>query len=274
MRTGIHQNNMRNHLPNLLLLVFLNITAIGCSHLKNHGQPSEFLRLTSIFPVWDDPIEKSLFEREYLLCETTDFSIFRLPHLIHLTEAIFDENGSITGDRYIGTDTSYYYIACPIIGDTALLFDSLRDNFPRKITIDSFYSSSTIFNLGAFVENILRKSRKKTTSKILNDVAAETYTSIPTIDSNITSDSTQIVMDPTYNNFRFTLSPQIDSIRGKKVVRITLFFPASEKDKMRANTPHRILSFSMSKFDGDGHRLFDPIIHFLCATKKELHVKK
>jgi hypothetical protein len=274
MPTEIHQNNLKIHLPSLLLLVFLSITAVGCSHLKHHGRPTEFLQLTSIFPLWDNPIEKSLFEREYILCETNDFSIFRLPHLIHLTEAIFNENGSFTGERYIGTDTIFYYVACPIIGDSALLFDSLRDNLPRKIDIDSFYSSSTIFNLEMFVENILRKGIKKSTTSILNGVVMENYTTIPSIDSNITSDSTQIVLDPTYNNFRFTLSPQIDSISRKKLVRIASYLPATEKEKLNANSPHRILSFNMNKFKGDVHSLFDPIIEFLQTSRNLTHIKK
>ena len=247
----------------LLPLLWLNA---ACNAQKISGE-EKALQLTTVMPLHDPEFNLFEFKRTITLVERNDISIFKIPTLHQTVENRPDGNGDYISEL-INVDTFYYYVMYKNGQKYGFTSDSAKGITWRKISVDSFLTSSTIYSLDSFVSKIGQyDSLISTFTSEDGAVLNERYIAVSKPDSTY-CDTTILTYNNNLNNYRFSFSVQADNKKKKKLCYLEMVYNARPDAQYLFLRERRALVFEIREVELSDPGYFDNLANIYKELEK------
>lgn len=227
----------------------------GCSAQTN---TEKALQLRTVMPLHDPSFDPFEFKRNITLVERDSLNIFKLPHIHQEIENSPDGNGDYIS-RLIRKDTFYYYVMYKQGQRFGFTDDSARGTAWRKISVDSFLSSASIYSLDTLV-NMIGKNDSLVTSVISKDgsMVTERYI-VKTKPDSTHNDTTVVIFNRDLNRYRFSFSRRADKNKKRKLCYIELIYAPDPGAKYAFLRNRRSILFEIRETELPDPELYDKL---------------
>ena len=251
-------NRTRNNFFLIFVILVLNIT---CTSTKLRSPVTyELISKIEMFNASDKNI--------YMLKDTVkiiyynDLTILNIPYTNQASILEIDEDGELY-DHSLTTTIQYKLFIYQNQKRYGLLYDSLGDNTPEKLSVDSILVNWTFKNFDFYDEN---SDSLISIEKEVDNGLLKKY--IPKQKPDLSyPDSTYLFFSRRFERLKFSFSKKLDSISKLKLFKVKMIYNPLLDEKNVITVPKREYLFKVKKAEVSNSRL---IVDFIKENEKTL----
>lgn len=231
----------------------MSVSLICCSQEWRTIKSSNAVSLVTIMPIHhpNDPTTTINFRGEITLFEVDSINICRLLKKRPYSKIILDKNHDMVSDELVKVDTVYYFVIFKNGDKSGLKYDSTADEQWKKISVDSFLATTTLFSVDKFlVKKMQNDSLISSVTNLGGKSLTETY--LPKSKPDFTySDTTILRYADNLDNLNFSFSRHLDSLKNIKLCSVEMIYNPNPNATDPFYKSRRSYTFEMKRLEFD-----------------------
>ncbi|MEO6732314.1 MAG: hypothetical protein ABIN01_13940 [Ferruginibacter sp.] len=222
---GIHLSNKRLIIAEFIILIFSAIISCVDKGNPNKLSSSDLLEVKLVLSYPSVTQENKFFiarDSQYMIYYQ-DFTLYRFPYKKTFTSNTANPNGKVES-KITNMENRFQCFLYKKGGKFGYAFDSLNITDAKRYKIDSFLMDRLSID-----ENMISNSSDSLISKN-PDKSEETYLRKKKI-NQWDADTIKLVYSHQFKNIDFSFSKIIDSVKGKKLIKVTLISKSNSKSE-------------------------------------------
>ena len=227
-------------------IICLSFFSCITSKRKTTGQEITAIQLKSSMPIPSGDTELITTDLTLQVYYYQDLSLYQIPIIRTYSKTMLDKEGDVKSSELVKAEIIYKYFIAKKDSPIGVMYDTLNTNREQRMPVDSFLKINTLTSLSTFLKftkaqnndslvNVIQLSKNETVEKYVPKVKYDqTY-----------NDSTLLYFKKGLSSINFSFSPEMDSLRNAKLVKVRLIFNHNDAGSDKFSKAAKEVLFSM-----------------------------